>query len=129
MAQAIFKELQYSVYSNFMEIYTDGSRITSLDISCAAGMVIKLQNTSTMKNFKLPPGMTIMGCELFAIKQVLLFIQANSLNIKEGKKHFVIFTDSFSGILALKNQTPKIHLQLVIEIHEILFNLPISINI
>ena len=129
MAQAIFKDLQHSVYSNFMEIYTDGSRITSPDISCAAGIVIKMQNTSIMKNYKLPPDMTIMGCELFAIKQALLFIQANLINFKEGEKLFVIFSDSLSGILALKNQTPKIQLQLVIEIHEILFNLPISINI
>ena len=120
-AQTLFKSLQSTVYYNFCEIYTDGSKISNPPSSTAAAMVIFLHNLTVMENFKLPvpDDIEIMACELFAIKKALQFIIINHEKIPSNK--FVIYTDSLSGLTCLSNPSPQTETRLVFEIQDLLY--------
>ena len=101
-----------------VEIFTDGSKIFSPEISCSAGLVVMLKNSTLMKNYKLPPEMEIMGCELFAIKQALTYVYENLYN--QDTTNVVIYTDSLSSIQTIKNLCPQNYINCVFSIHEML---------
>ena len=121
IANAIFSDNRQKLYHDYIEIFTDGSKTTSPEIGSAAGMVIYLENTTIMKNYKLPSEVSIMGCELYAIKQALIFIRDNVSTMQN--QSFVIFSDSLSGIMSIKNRDPNGQRHLIYDIHELILNL------
>ena len=127
VANAIFNQNRESLYRDFCEIFTDGSKVKAPEVGSSAGLIIKLDNNTIMKNYKLPPEMSIMGCELYAIIQALSFIRNNVSNII--KNDFVIHSDSLSGILAILNREPDNQRHLIYEIHDLIYNLSFSCNI
>ena len=99
-------------FENCIRIYTDGSKINEPEVSCGAAVVIKRLHTTEMLNFRLPPEMSILACELFAIDQALLYISTYDGN----ETKFVIYTDSKSSIELLKSQKNNSYLLLIYKI-------------
>ena len=82
-------------YSNFSQIFTDGS-LTDKNVGCAVWSEnFKLQA-------KLPPHYSIFSAEMYSIYSAVSFIQ-------NFKGNFVIFTDSLSSVRALKNASQTKH--------------------
>ena len=118
MAQQTFRSLQDELRPH-LEIYTDGSKIFSPEVSCSAGMVIIFGENTHMRNFKLPHEMEIMGCELYAIKQALLYILEEVFD-ENNITNVVIYTDSLSSIQTIKNPCPRNYIYLVFTIHDMI---------
>ena len=77
VAKSTFRAIQQEKYYEFIEIYTDGSKVTPSEEaeSTAAGMVIMKTEGKVYKNWRLPTSCSIMCAELFAILQALVHIQ------------------------------------------------------
>lgn len=85
-----FIELRDKKYSNYVEIYTDGSKADSY-VGCASVSKIHFLKQ------KLPPVSPIFKAEIQAVNLSLDFISDH-----HGDK-FVIFTDSLSVLQSIKN--------------------------
>ena len=127
-AQQIFSCLK-DEFDPIIELYTDGSRIISPDISCSAAVIAKTNNTTVMTNFRLPPETEIMGCELFAIKQALLYIKEEYFDKSIYVDKVAIYTDSLSSIQTIKNPCPRNYINLIFNIHNMLSTMIDKINI
>lgn len=115
-AKAVFIDIQNSKYPSFLELYTDGSVIREPEVSVTAAVVVKKLDTTEYFNWKLPVTMTILGAELYAIKQALDYI--NSMEcVVPG---VVIYSDSMSSIQILSNRTPNNYMNFVFPIQETL---------
>ena len=68
-----FKNLRLEKYTEFEELYTDGSRVNSPVNSTASGLYIK--NKRIDQCWKLAPTHTVMAAELYAIDQALLYVE------------------------------------------------------
>ncbi len=79
-----------SVYNNYIDVYTDGSKSES-----HVGLAYVCRNST--HSFSLHPSCTVYTAELIAIQQALKFISRHS------KKQFIIYTDALSALLALKS--------------------------
>jgi ribonuclease HI len=119
VAQATFEDLREQKFSYFLEIYTDGSRLTDPETSCAAAVVVKLVDTTVMLNWRLPPQTTIMGCELFAVSKALDYVKENV----HYAARLVIYSDSLSGIMLLQSYSPKHYTALCFKIHQSIHDL------
>ena len=104
--QQQFKEL-CKTFSKYIPIYTDGSKHED---NCGCAIVY---SDHTML-YRLPHLFTVFSCELFAIKQAMIYIHQNN-----DHDFFIIFSDCKSAIIALQ-QIPS-SVPLVEEI-QILYN-------
>ena len=84
-------------YSNYIPIYTDGSKSTN---GCGFAMV----TPDKQSQIKLPDSYNIFRCKTYAILQALNYIK------QAIDSHFVIFTDSLSAIEAIKNTSKVDHI-------------------
>ena len=57
---------------------------------------------------------SILGAELFAIFQSLVYIDANI------EENIIIYSDSLSGLELIKNHLPKNYITMVLDIHNLL---------
>jgi ribonuclease HI len=119
----IFKDLLDSKYSNYLTIFTDGSKVHDPEESTAAAMVIP--SLDVMINWKLSPKITVLGSEIFAIKQTLLYIKENLSN----STNIVILTDSMSSVYLLLNRFPKNYMFVIYEIHNLIIELNSAYNV
>jgi ribonuclease HI len=115
----IFAHLIDKLYDGYTTAYTDGSKITEPEPSTSAAIVFPAMNT--IKRWKLPPDITVLGAELFALKQSLLYVRDN---ITYGD--VVILTDSLSSIYILLSRTPKTYLFLAFQIQKLTFDLNVN---
>ena len=118
MCSFIFKDLQSSNYSSYLEIYTDGS-VFSDDPSTSAAMVVVYPETTISKNWKLSPLMSILSAELYAIREALKYVRTNVCNVHG----VVVYSDSQSGIYLLQNTRPKTNIHYVFEIQSLMLYL------
>ena len=112
MAHQIFHSIDED-YQSFIKIYTDGSKISDPIESCGAGLIIRKSETTEMLNFRLPPEMCILTCELFAINEALKYIIAYD----GTETNFIIYTDSLSSLRLLKGQNNVSYLTMVYKIY------------
>ena len=128
MAQQIFISLKED-FNPTVEIYTDGSKIIVQDPSCSAAVIIKTDSDTVMYNYRLPPETEILGCELFAIKQALLYIKEEYFDKSISVDRIAIYSDSLSSIKIIKNPCPRNYIYLVFSIHKLLKTMMDIINI
>ena len=89
-------------YPCHLKIYTDGSKFTE---STSAAMWIPCLGVAESWKLDLGVDRSIMGAELFAIKQVLNWLILNQPLIQS--QSVVILTDSRSGIMALESHRKR----------------------
>ena len=89
--QSEFSDYVRLNYPNFVTIFTDGSKINNCEPSVSSGVYIP--STRTEHSWKLHPNHTVMGAELFAIKQALEIIENSNEN-----NNYIIFTDSRASL-------------------------------
>jgi ribonuclease HI len=87
------------IYNNHIKIYTDGSKTSSDQPKTGAAFVVPEINC--VRSWKLP-NISIMSAELFAIFMSIQWFQQET-DYRRG----VIFSDSLSSIMLLKNNTGK----------------------
>jgi len=63
---SIYKYLKYEVYNNYIEIFTDGSKINHPEDSTGAAFVICANGFNIIQKFKLSPTHSILAAELVA---------------------------------------------------------------
>jgi ribonuclease HI len=114
----IFKELINSKYKGYLTIYTDGSKVHNPRVSTAASVVIPSLDVTL--NWRLSPLITVLGSELFAIKQALLYIKENMANLTTN---IVILTDSMSSVYLLLDRSPKNYMFIVHEVQNLVIEL------
>ena len=114
----LFKYLKNEIYDDFLEIYTDGSKIDVPQISTGAAYVIYENGFNIVQKFKLSPLHSILGAELVAILKALEYVKNNCHYI--NKKGIVIYTDSLSGVSLLKNMKLLSYSELVYNIHKLI---------
>jgi ribonuclease HI len=78
-----------------------------------------VEGINIMVNWKLPPKITILGAELFAIKEALLWLKENRTSAPGS----VIYTDSLSGLELLQDRTPKNYINIAFGIQNLIWDL------
>ena len=96
--QQIFSFLKFNDFKDFVKIYTDGSKQTNGSV----GAAIFVDDISSTFSWRLDSTHSILTAELFAILQAFLFATVNLKN-----QNFVIFTDSLSALMCIKNPDRK----------------------
>ena len=91
-----FSEVIEERYSNYIKIYTNGSKLENGDT--AASMYIPHLNMAT--SWKLNPVHSVLGSELFGIFKALEFVLSG---LQLRNKNTVIFTDSKSALHLIAN--------------------------
>lgn len=114
----IFKDLQSTKYTAFMEIYTDGS-VFADEFSSSAAVVIDDHGNIITFNWRLSGLLSILSVEMYAIYRALEYIKDNLFR----KTGVVIYSDSQSGILLLENTRPKTNIYMVYKIQSLLIEL------
>ena len=126
----LFQYLKYEVYNNYLEIYTDGSKVYHPHDSTGAAFVICANRFNIVQKFKLSPLHSILAAELVAIFKALEYIKNSYSTITE--KGLVIYTDSLSGVSLLKNLKLNNYSELVFSIHRLILdindNYPVAIQ-
>jgi ribonuclease HI len=84
------------IYSNYIPIYTDGSKCDSF-VGCA----YVIGNTEC--SYRLHPAFSIFSAEMIAIFKALEIISSH------GKYNFIIYTDSLSTLLSLSSPNSHSH--------------------
>ena len=106
--QTEYRDLVNSTYLNFCKIFTDGSKTA---VGCGCAFFVDSEPPVTVSK-RLPSTCGIFNAELYALLQALKFIADSDLD------NFVIFTDSYSSLLFLKN--PRFDHWIKIQIYKIL---------
>ena len=119
MAVDIFRSIQGGIYENYAEIYTDGSVIKTPNLSTTSAMQIATKHETQTLNWKLCPETSVMGAELFAILKALRFSE-QYLNSEIG---VVIYSDSLSSMMLIRNRCPINYVATVYEIQQLLISL------
>lgn len=123
-----FNNLRIENYSNFIEIYTDGSLITEPEKSTSSGMVVYNGESTELFNWRLSPETSIYVAELFAISQATNYV----INNVEEAVGVVIYTDSLSSVQSLGNIKTKNYIPLIYKVQAniliILNRFPIKIQ-
>ena len=114
--RTLFLSLFHSVYRDYTSIFTDGSCVPSPASTSAAFYVPSLQVTTT---WRLHPKVTILGAELFAIREGLAF----ALSSLPPHVPLALFTDSLTALRLLSAPRPRTHLSLCFAIHTLLLRL------
>ena len=114
---ASFKELVERNYSNYTDIYTDGSRksLGNCEFSVAAGIYIP--NGKIFHVWKLPSMHSIVAVELLAILKALQIANSSYSN-----KNCIVITDSKTSLKMIKGQV-KNYTYLITEIQKYLIKL------
>lgn len=97
-ANEIFKEMVQQKYKNYDHVYTDGSKVQTPELSTSCGIYIERRRQGI--SWKIDPRHSVLGTELFAIRQALCIIKIGN------RRETVLFTDSCSStqmILAVKS--------------------------
>lgn len=118
-----FKVIVNKCFQNFLQIFTDGSRVEDPlpSVSCA----VVIPSRGVTERWKLPEAVTVMGAELLAIKNAIVYVNNNKQIINKA----VIFSDSLSSILLLQNRNPTSYLHLVYEIHRLIYKMNREVEI
>ena len=121
ISQNIIKKTMFSarkdeIYKNFIEIYTDGSKLE--DGSTSAAM--NVPHLKLVTAWKLNPAHSVLGAELQAVLKTLQFITS-----KPTLAHcnIVIFTDSKSALHIISNTFDPSYKNIAFQIQKLLFNL------
>ena len=93
---AAFNHLVDSKYTNYVQIFTDGSKSTT---TTAAFVIPSL---SIENSYKLPDNASVLSSEILAIYAALIYLVSNPQIMNS-----VIFTDSFSSIALLRNDKSR----------------------
>lgn len=94
--KAMFLENLRTIWSHSEQIFTDGSLKDN-----KTGCAFYHKNKKISKQFRLLNNTSIFSAELWAIWESLLYC------LESNKDNFIIFTDSKSSLLAIKNCTFK----------------------
>ena len=84
-------------YNQYLQIYTDGSKVQHPEISTASGMYIATQQLAVC--WKLHAEHTVVAAELFAIKQALIYVHEH---LAQTNTRIVIITDSLTSCNIIK---------------------------
>ena len=106
---AKFNEYCESNYKSFTHIFTDGSHISAPSSTSAA---LYIPEILFCDSWKLDPNYNILAAEMFAIHKALQFIINHLPSCRT-----VIFTDSRSALLTLRNYTPP-HRTIMVKVLE-----------
>ena len=117
-AATVFNYFKYEIYSNYCEIYTDGSKL-QVPNSTSAAFIIYEDKYKIIQKFHLPSHTSILGAELYAIHAALNHMKQNFV-MKNG---IVLYSDSLSGIKLIKNRQPKNYVELVFKIQNLIIEL------
>lgn len=112
----IFDNLMADSFSGFLPIFTDGSQVHHPAPSTSAAFCIPCRNVAL--SWKLSPGVPILGAELFALHQALLWASDNLF-----RSSIVLFTDSQSSLYLLRSRRPSHYLPRIFEIQRLLLAL------
>jgi ribonuclease HI len=111
----IFIDMCNLEYSNYVKIYTDGSKIHQPEISTTSSFYN--EKTKQTTNWKLHPDHSVLAAELFAIKQALSIIK-----LYQNNNNYVIFTDSRAAASLITSATGT-YAPIVNKIQELLLSL------
>ena len=111
--RGLFNENAEEKYNEFKKIYTDGSY--EPESHSTAAFFCEFTTPKMMRNYKLNPINGILACELYAIQEALKFIIQQT-----QPERFVIFTDSKSAILCIKQLFPRNYVCTITQIHVLL---------
>ena len=112
----IFMERKDKMYNNFIEIYTDGSKLE--DGSTSAAMFVPHQSIAT--SWKLNPFHSVLGAELYAILKSLQFV-ATKPTLENH--NIVLFTDSKSALHIIVNTFDPSYKNIAFQIQKLLYDL------
>ncbi|XP_050724067.1 uncharacterized protein LOC127002297 [Eriocheir sinensis] len=113
--KALFLTLLSTKYRDTFFIFTDGSHIPSPPSTSAA---IYLPTLHTSTNWKLQPHTTILGAELFAIREGLTAATTLPPHLSVS-----LFTDSLTSLQLISTHRPHTHHTLCFAIHSLLAQL------
>ena len=104
-------------FKDYKTLYTDGSKISNTDTSVASGLYDSGKKIAIA--WKLSPKQSVLGSELYAIHQALLYIKENKY-----MENYMIFSDSKSALQLIqannRNYTLRIGMiqKLIIELNQ-----------
>ena len=93
-SDAVFKEYISQDFPNYIQIYTDGSKLTNGDTSAA----VYLPQKNMVSTYKLNPQHSVMGAELFAILKALELVHTLS-----PRSPVLTLSDSMSALNVIRN--------------------------
>ena len=97
-----------------IEIYTDGSKVKEENEDKVAAAFI-VPSEIILEKFRLKPGTSIVGAELYAIERSIEWI-----NQKNTTNRYIILSDSRSSLQLIKSRLPNSHQEIVLKIHKTL---------
>ena len=100
----LFRDLLESHFPGFLAAYTDGSRVSEPLVSVSAAL--EIPSSRFADSWKLDPSTAVLGAELFAITQALLWARANLASTGQ----LVILTDSLNSVALLSSRRPSSYL-------------------
>lgn len=112
-ANAAFDDLRRRRYENYVEMYTDGSKLE--DDSTAAALYVPFFNLT--HTWKLNPAHTVIGSELLAIQKAL---QLAMLDQRLRDRNIVIMTDCQSALHCIINTDDPKYRNTVFQIQALL---------
>ena len=96
-----FNQQMQMYYSNYYQVFTDGSKVTSPNESTSSAIYIP--HKKIIKCWKLHPNHSVISAELFAINSALIWIGENN----SDNDNYIILTDSYSSLQILNNNSTK----------------------
>ncbi|CAF3428385.1 unnamed protein product [Rotaria socialis] len=94
-------------FSNYIQIYTDGSRIVDGEDISSVSAAIYVPSISCNDSWLLPSDFSVLSAELFGILMALTYIEGGVPG------NFVICVDSLSALHGVKNSSPKNFTELI----------------
>ena len=99
-AQRIYAKLVEERYVNYLQVFTDGSLQAEDGVSVGAAFIIQ-EDSCVTRSFRLSEYFSVLGAELFALYSALSYLQDLDFTQRAG---VVLYTDSMSSLVLLKNQ-------------------------
>lgn len=103
-------------FCGYLPIFTDESRILDPTPSTSAAFCVRSRNVTL--SWKLPISVQILGAEIFAIYEALLWAETNLHNAS-----IVFFTDSLSSLYLLRSRKTSHYLPRVFATQQLLMSL------
>jgi len=116
LAKIIVEEHINKNYADHTQIYTDGSKDPDRNLTGAAAVVTVNGQVHHVLSYKLNHLLSILTCELIAIRQALIWISKQT----NGNKNYTILSDSLSSIQAIQSGTSKARPDLIEQVRTIL---------
>ena len=111
-----FTARKEEIYRDFIEIYTDGSKLE--DGSTSAAMYLPHQEKVT--SWKINPQHSVLGSELYAIFKAVQFVASKPVL---QNHNIIIFTDSKSALHIIANTFDPSYKSITFQIQKFLLNL------